>query len=66
MVTVNEGLVASGSIDTSIKVWNVMENKLSAELLGHSNVVSCLHTLTNGSLVSGSWDRTVKVWVSHK
>lgn len=64
IVAVNDGLIASGSIDTSIKIWNVMENKLSAELLGHSNVVSCLHTLADGSLVSGSWDKTVKVWVS--
>ena len=56
------GLLASGSNDRTIKVWNIERGACEATLSGHTERVIALGVLPNGRLASGSADRTIKVW----
>ena len=56
-------LLASGSWDRKIKLWDVATRTNTATLEGHTGWVSALAFSPNGTvLVSGAWDRTVKLW----
>ncbi len=59
------GLIATGSDDTTIKVWkknNEDSLELVTTLTEHTEKVNALILLKNTSLVSGSSDMTIKVW----
>ena len=72
----NTQLLASGSFDTSIKLWNVSSGGVSLVRTfdstngGHSFLVSDLVSLTNSSnadgvlFASSSFDFTIKLWTS--
>lgn len=54
-------LVASGSLDDTIKLWRVSDGQLVRTLTGHS--VSSVAFSPDGQLLaSGSVDRTVRLW----
>lgn len=57
---------ASGSHDTSIRVWNITNPNSSSVLNGHKNSVTCLTQITNNNLntllISGSRDTTIRIW----
>ncbi|HEY9764392.1 MAG TPA: WD40 repeat domain-containing protein, partial [Trichocoleus sp.] len=56
-------IVATGSDDRTIKLWEVASGKLLQTLSGHSwSVVALAFTPDGQTLVSGSWDSTVKLW----
>ncbi|KAL0213668.1 hypothetical protein P9112_005852 [Eukaryota sp. TZLM1-RC] len=58
-------LLASGSNDTDIVVWNIFSEKGVCRLKGHSNSISGLSFLSHTSspfIVSSSRDTTVRVW----
>ncbi|MEP0855964.1 serine/threonine-protein kinase [Trichocoleus sp. DQ-U1] len=55
-------ILVSGSVDTTIKVWN-LNNGEEIYTTGHSAPVTCLAISPDGeTLVSGSQDRTVRIW----
>ena len=55
--------LASGSGDTSIKIWEVGTCQLIDTLTGHSDQVNCITFSPDGkTLVSGSDDGTIKIW----
>ncbi|MDV3000180.1 MAG: hypothetical protein N5P05_001786 [Chroococcopsis gigantea SAG 12.99] len=54
-------ILATGSADNTIKLWDVKSGGLLHTFSGHSWLVSSL-TFTEKYLISGSWDKTVKVW----
>ncbi len=59
-----DGLIATASYDSSIKIWKKNESK-KLELIAtfdHKQSVYSLAVLNNGSLISGSGDSTLKVW----
>ncbi|EGR29436.1 hypothetical protein IMG5_155860 [Ichthyophthirius multifiliis] len=60
----DSNIFASASIDKSIKVWNIMNNKPNFSLLGHEQGVNCVdyHKGENNYLISGGDDRQVKIW----
>lgn len=56
--------LALGADDGSIRVWDVVEKRLRATLLGHRDEVRALafSPTDSGLLVSGSLDKTVRLW----
>ena len=62
LVELQNGDLASGSWDNSIKIWNSSTGLLKRTLIGHTSWVSSLAVLQNGHLASGSADRTIKIW----
>jgi len=63
-VSFDETKIASGSSDSTIRVWSTKTNASWSvlTLLGHSDAVRCL-ALRGNMLISGSSDHTIKVWV---
>ena len=61
VVFTEAGLLASGSADNTIRIWDVLHNECLEVLSGHTFSVDAL-VVTAGSLVSGSVDKTVRIW----
>jgi len=56
-------LLASGSWDNTIKIWNLGSGRLLRTLTGHSDSVLSVALSPDGQLLaSGSWDNTIKIW----
>jgi F-box/WD-40 domain protein 7 len=53
--------IVSGSLDTSIRVWNAETGACISTLVGHQSLTSGME-LKGNILVSGNADSTVKVW----
>lgn len=56
-------LVAAGSLDTIVRIWDVATGQLVERLKGHrDSVYSVAFTPDGRGLVSGSLDKTLKYW----
>ena len=55
-------ILASGSYDRTIKLWNKNTGDLLRTLSGHGNWVYSVAFDSNDILASGSGDRTIKLW----
>ncbi|HLP87471.1 MAG TPA: serine/threonine-protein kinase [Nostocaceae cyanobacterium] len=56
-------ILATGSHDNTIKLWDVNTGQLISTLLGHSwSVVALAFTDDGKNLISASWDQTIKIW----
>ncbi|KAG7410105.1 Vegetative incompatibility protein HET-E-1 [Fusarium oxysporum f. sp. raphani] len=60
----NDGkLIASGSRDNTVKIWNVATGEEERTLEGHANSVNSVVFSKDSKLIaSGSSDNTVKIW----
>ena len=56
------GVLASGSEDTTIKLWDLTTRECLMTLEGHGLPVFCLEKLEGGFFASGSEESTIKVW----
>eukprot|EP00727_Mastigamoeba_balamuthi_P012715 m51a1_g8066 hypothetical protein (1561) ;mRNA; r:150376-157431 len=57
------GVVASGSADAEIKLWDVKDGACVASLSDHKGWVNCMDVERGADrLLSGSYDRMVKAW----
>jgi len=55
-------LIASGSMDKTIRLWNKFTGALVRILTGHTGNVNSIAFDNNGNLASGSVDTTIKIW----
>jgi WD40 repeat protein len=56
-------ILASGSADRTIKIWNLSTGKVQTTLSGHSSAVNSVAFSPDGqTLASGSVDKTIKLW----
>ncbi|RNA24880.1 serine threonine kinase [Brachionus plicatilis] len=62
LAVLNNGDLASGSSDSTIKIWNIIFGNVKFNLTGHISRVMSLAVLKNGDLASGSDDRSIKIW----
>ena len=58
----DSSIIASGSSDNSIIIWDLNNLKIIFTLEGHENTISSLRLMNNGLLLSSSWDATIKIW----
>jgi WD40 repeat protein len=57
-----DGRLASGSVDNTIRLWDVATGAETARLEGHTDWVTALCVLPDGRLASGSDDKTIRLW----
>lgn len=62
LVRLSNDLIATGSEDKTIKIWNVADKTCCQTLHSHTEPVWAITETKDGSLVSGSHDKTVKIW----
>jgi WD40 repeat protein len=56
-------LLASGSTDKTVRIWDLATAREIRTLVGHSDWVTGVTFSPDGSrLASSSYDRTVKIW----
>jgi WD40 repeat protein len=56
-------LLASGSADGTLKLWDVATGREVGTLKGHTDYVNSVAFSPDGKLLaSGSWDGTIKLW----
>jgi WD40 repeat protein len=55
--------LASGSLDKTVKIWDIKSGELRRTLQGHSEPVRSVTISPDGkTLASGSQDKTIKIW----
>jgi len=60
--SLSDGRLASGSADTTVRVWDVLTYSCVLKLEVHTASVMSVCSLSDGRLASGSDDKTVRVW----
>ena len=59
---ISNKILASGSWDNTIKIWNIENRSIMSTLSGHTDIVTALCYVKEGVLVSGSWDDSLIIW----
>lgn len=62
ILCLKNGLIASGNLDSNIRIWDPSTGKCKKILDGHTHAVLCIIELQDGSLISGSLDHTIIAW----
>ena len=59
---ISNKILASGSRDNTIKIWNIEDRSIMSALSGHTKGVKALCYVKEGVFVSGSWDKSLIIW----
>ena len=59
LCSISSKILASGSWDKTIKIWNIEDRSIMSTLSGHTETVSALCYVKEGVLVSGSLDKSL-------
>ena len=62
LCTISNIILASGSDDSTIKIWNTEDRSIMSTLSGHTKGVIALCHVKEGVLVSGSGDKSLIIW----
>jgi WD40 repeat protein len=62
LVQISADLLASASLDKTVRIWNLTNNTCKFTLTGHTYQVVGLKQITPSILASGSVDKTIKLW----
>lgn len=54
--------IASGSVDCTVKIWNVNSGQIITNFKNHSSMILDIEPLLDGCMASASHDETLKVW----
>ena len=57
-----ENHVITGSVDNTMRLWDIRSGECIQILQGHTGQVLCVHLHSSGYLLSGSGDETVRIW----
>ncbi|KIJ58371.1 hypothetical protein HYDPIDRAFT_119616 [Hydnomerulius pinastri MD-312] len=59
----NGKLIATGTQDKSIRIWDSQSGRMLLDLIGHTDTIRALSFSHNGTqLASGSADHTIRIW----
>jgi WD40 repeat protein/tRNA A-37 threonylcarbamoyl transferase component Bud32 len=62
-ISPNGQTLVSGSVDNTIKLWEMPNGKALRTLTGHSQKIRSVAISPDGEkIASGSWDKTIKLW----
>jgi WD40 repeat protein len=56
------GNMATGSMDASIAIWDTAKCHVFRRYDGHTNQISKIVELMNGNIASASLDKSVNIW----
>lgn len=59
---VSDFLLASASLDKTVKIWDILTGKCLQTLLGHNEGVSALTLQSQGQLISAAEDGSIRQW----
>jgi len=62
LLDLKNGDIASGSLDTTIKIWDPITGKCKRTLKGHTHAIIVLLELEDSHLVSSALDQTLVIW----
>ena len=59
LIPISTQILASGSDDKTIKIWNIIDRSIISTLSGHTKGVSAICNVNTRQLVSGSYDKSL-------
>ena len=65
LTKLSKTLLASGSYDTTIKIWNLLNGRCLHSLRGHLSLIFTVIKVDNSQIASGGVDTTIRIWNYH-
>jgi WD40 repeat protein len=61
ITSINENFIISGSIDKTIRIWDINTGNCIKKLVGHTATINSV-VVQNNLIISGSDDTTIRIW----
>ena len=58
----NNNFLAAGYMSKDVKIWDLNNKSIKCQLKNHTNYVSLIYQIENGSLLTSSYEGVVKIW----